>query len=146
MVAEVSPARRRADVVVPADTVSSVEQRFLEAIAPASQKAYRALYDLAVEIRPVTRPDFQVTPALRDTFYVRMQRAGVEVTRARYDSASGFVNRLLEQQVAGVAFGDSASFRRGVVNDAQLTRALDLLRSVRSQEDLIATASVPGHS
>jgi carboxyl-terminal processing protease len=127
-------------VVVPADTVTTPERRFLEAIAPASQKAYRALYDLAVDVRPLTRPDFQVTPALRDSFYARIQRAGVPVSRASYDSASGFVNRLLEQQIATVAFGDSASFRRGVEHDAQLSRAMDLLKGARSQTELIATA------
>lgn len=131
------------DVVVPADTVTSVELRFLEAIAPASQKAYRALYDLALEVRPTLKPDFRVTPALRDSFYVRMQRAGVEVGRASYDSASGFVNRMLEQQVAAVAFGDSASFRRGSAHDAQLTRARELLRAARDQEELITIATGP---
>jgi carboxyl-terminal processing protease len=70
-----------------------------------------------------------------------MQRAGVEVERARYDSASGFVDRMLEQQVAAVAFGDSASFRRGSAHDAQLTRARELLRAARNQQDLIATAT-----
>ena len=128
------------DVVVPADTVTTPERRFLEAIAPTSQKAYRALYDLAVDVRPGTRPDFQVTPALRDSFYARIQRAGVPVSRASYDSASSFVNRLLEQQIATVAFGDSASFRRGVGHDAQLSRAMELLRGARSQTELIATA------
>jgi len=130
------------DVVVPADTVASVEQRFLEAIAPASQKAYRALYDIAIEARPTAKPNFQVTPALRDTFFVRLQRAGLEVSRAQFDSAAGLVGRLLEQQIASVAFGDSASFRRSSRRDAQLTRAVALLRAARDQEELIAAAVV----
>ncbi|HEX6643795.1 MAG TPA: S41 family peptidase [Gemmatimonadales bacterium] len=128
------------DVVVPADTVTSVEQRFLEALAPSSQKAYRTLYDLALAMRPGLRSDFVVTPAWRDSFYVRLQREGVEVERARFDSASTLVTRLIERQAAAVAFGDSASFRRGAADDAQLTRALDLLRSVRSQQELFALA------
>jgi carboxyl-terminal processing protease len=132
------------DVVVPADTVTSAELRFLETIAPSSQKAYRTLYDLAVSLRPGLRADFQVTPAMRDSFFVRMQRAGVEVERARFDSASGFVTRMLEQQLASVAFGDSASFRRGSAHDAQLGRARELLRTVRDQDELIAAVPVKG--
>ena len=128
------------DLVVPADTVSSAEQRFLEALAPASQKAYRTLYDLAIEMRPTLEPDFQVTPAWRDSFYVRLQREGVEVERARFDSASTLVSRLIERQAAAVAFGDSASFRRGARDDAQLGRAVELLKDARNQTDLFALA------
>src|SRR5690606_3656765 len=129
------------DIVVPADTVTSVEQRFLEALAPESQKAYRTLYDLALSMRPGLKPDFEVTPAWRDSFYVRLQREGVELDRARFDSASGFVGRLIERQAATVAFGDSASFRRGIPDDAQLMRALTLLRGVQDQAQLFALAT-----
>ena len=128
------------DLVVPADTVSSVEQRFLEVLAPSSQKAYRTLYDLAIEMRPALKSDFQVTPAWRDSFYVRLRREGVEVERARFDSASSLVGRLIERQAATVAFGDSASFRRSARDDAQLGRALELLRDARNQTELFALA------
>jgi hypothetical protein len=117
-----------------------VEQRFLEALAPASQKAYRTLYDLAIEMRPSLKADFQVTPAWRDSFYVRLTREGVAVERARFDSASSLVTRLIERQAATVAFGDSASFRRGAVSDAQLARAIELLKDARNQTELFALA------
>ncbi|HEU5050386.1 MAG TPA: S41 family peptidase [Gemmatimonadales bacterium] len=128
------------DVVVPADTITSVEQRFLQALAPASQKAYRTLYDLALDMRPGLRADFAVTPAWRDSFYVRLTREGVKVPRAQYDSAAPFVDRLIERQAAAVAFGDSASFRRGAARDAQLTRALDLLGDASDQDELFSLA------
>ncbi len=128
------------DLVIPADTVSSVEQRFLEALAPSSQKAYRTLYDLAIEMRPTLKADFQVTPAWRDSFYVRLAREGVAVERARFDSASSLVTRLIERQAATVAFGDSASFRRSAVSDAQLARAIELLKDARNQTELFALA------
>jgi carboxyl-terminal processing protease len=128
------------DLVVAADTISSVEQRFLAAIAPESQKAYRELYDLALELRPGIRQGFAVTPALRDSFFVRMTREGVPVTRTQYDSASVLVDRLIGQQVAAVALGDSAAFRRRVTSDVQLKRALALLDSATTQAQLLALA------
>ena len=41
---------------------------------------------------------------------------------------------------ATVAFGDSASFRRGAVSDAQLARAIELLKDARNQTELFALA------
>lgn len=132
------------DVIVSSDTISSVEQRFMAAIAPESQKAYRTLYDLAIELRPGLTPGFDVEPAWRDSFYTRLEREGVPVTRVRFDSATTLVNRLIAQQISSVAFGDSAAFRRRTGDDAQLRRAVALLANARTQEQLFAMAEKPG--
>lgn len=128
------------DLVIPSDTISTPEQHFLQAIAPASQKSYQALYDLAVALRPGLKPNFTVTTAWRDSLFRRMTGAGVPVTRAQFDSAGPLVNRLIEQQVATIAFGDSAAFRRRISGDSQLEKALDLLASARDQSQLFAVA------
>ena len=91
-------------------------------------------------MRPTLESDFEVAPAWRDSFYVRLQREGVAVERARFDSASSLVSRLIERQAATVAFGDSASFRRGSRDDAQLGRAVELLKDARNQSELFALA------
>ena len=39
-----------------------------------------------------------------------------------------------------MAFGDSASFRRSAVSDAQLARAIELLKDARNQTELFALA------
>ena len=93
-----------------------------------------------IEMRPTLKADFRVAPAWRDSFYVRLRREGVAVERARFDSASVLVTRLIERQAATVAFGDSASFRRGAVSDAQLARAIELLKDARNQTELFALA------
>ena len=128
------------DVVVPADTISTPEQNFLKAIAPASQKAYRAFYDVALKMRPRIRPGFTVSDAWRDSLFQQMSRDSVPVTRAQFDSAASLVNQLIGQQAATIAFGDSAAFRRRVDDDAQLHRATTLLGSARSQAQLFAVA------
>src|SRR6185437_8044251 len=76
------------DLVVSPDTISTPEQHFLQAIAPASQKAYRAFYDVALKMRPGLRPNFSVTPAWRDSVFQMMSKDSVPVTRAQFDSAS----------------------------------------------------------
>jgi carboxyl-terminal processing protease len=128
------------DLVVPADTISTPEQHFLQAIAPQSQKAYRAFYDVALEMRPGLRPNFSVTPAWRDSVYQRMNKDDVPVTRAQFDSASSLVDQLIGQQAATIAFGDSAAFRRRAADDVQLHRALTLLSNARDQAQLFAVA------
>jgi len=128
------------DLVVAADTISTPEQHFLQAIAPRSQMAYRAFYDVALQMRPGLRPGFAVTEAWRDSVFQRMQRDTVAVTRAQFDSASSLVNQLIGQQAATIAFGDSAAFRRRAPDDAQLHRALALLGTARDQAQLFAVA------
>jgi len=128
------------DVVVPADTITTVEQNLLKAIAPKSQQTWRTLYDLALEVKGTVRPGFAVPAAWRDSLFVRLERAGAPLPRAQYDSAGALVDRLIGQQVATFAFGDSAAFRRLVPLDTQLVHALELLQNARSQESLFATA------
>lgn len=126
------------------DTLTRAEQDFMKAIAPKAQPMYLALSRYAVEQRGQVRPDFRVLPQMREDFYRRMVAAGVEVRRAQYDSVAPLVDRILEERIATVAFGDSASFRRSADDDAQLQRALTLLQGTRTQREVFARAGVAG--
>jgi hypothetical protein len=64
----------------------------------------------------------------------------VELDRSTYDAAAPYVNELLENRIARFAFGDSTARRRQIDNDAQLRRALEVLRSGASQRDLFTVA------
>jgi hypothetical protein len=48
------------------------------------------------------------------------------------------VQARLEQRIAGLAFGDSAAFRRAVPRDRQLAAAADLLRASPTRAELFA--------
>ena len=72
--------------------------------------------------------------------FERLLKAKVNVTRAQFDAASGFVDRALEQRVASLAFGDSAAFRRSTKYDDQLATALDYLKRSGNQRTLLALA------
>jgi carboxyl-terminal processing protease len=127
------------DVVVPPDTLSSVEQELLRAVTPKSQDFAVTLSTFAFARKDSVKPDFTVSPAWRADFYRRLQSAGVAVDRALYDSASTEVDRLIGDRVARVAFGDSTAKRRELKDDVQLERALEILRKGETQRDLFAS-------
>jgi carboxyl-terminal processing protease len=129
------------DVEVKPDSSTAAEKAFMTAIAPKAQQTYRVLNEFAVQTRGSLTRDFTVTPAMRDAFFQRLTAAGVPVTRAQYDAVTPLINRLLEDKLATVAYGDSAAFRRGIPQDQPLRRALTLLRGVESQQALFARAA-----
>lgn len=132
------------DIIVPYDTLTTVEQRFDRLLATKSQDAYLALYDYSFEISKKLKPDFVVTPEMRDGFYQQLLKRGVTIDRKDFDAAETYVTRMLDQRISTLAFGDSTAKRRFVKEDAQLTKALDLLRRGSSTKDLLAMAgSVP---
>jgi len=129
------------DVIVPSDTITDAQEPFVRALAPKSQESYLVLYRTALEQKDVVSAGFTVAPAWRDSVYARLTKAGVEIGRAEFDAARELIDRNLERQVAAMAFGDSAAFRRTVPYDSQLRRAIDLLRAAATQRELLAAAT-----
>lgn len=128
------------DVIVPADTLTSVEQAVQRALSMKAKDANATLTQLTKELKPKVRYNFTVQPAWRDTLYVRFKRAGIDMSRAQFDSSRSMMDRLIEQRLARSAFGDSAAFRRWAPEDAQLHRAVELLGEAHSQQELLAVA------
>ena len=75
---------------------------------------------------------------MRDEFFSRLMKAKVPITRAQFDAAQSVIDRTMEQQFAQLAFGDSTAFKRGLRNDDQLGKALDLLGKAPTQRQLLA--------
>lgn len=135
------------DVKVASDTLTSAEQHLAREFAPKAAQTRTALFDVARELRTTVRGDFVVLPQWRDAFYGQLRSTGVDVDRATFDAAEPWVDRLLEQQVATLAFGDSSAFRRAAPNDAPLQRALAMLEHASTQSQLwslAAHAPAPG--
>jgi carboxyl-terminal processing protease len=130
------------DVIVRPDTFSSAEQAFLKATAPKSQDIYVTTYDYAMELKDQVKgnTNFVVSPAWRDELYTRLSRKGVNLDRKLFDGAQTQIDRMLEQRVARLAFGDSTARRRSLDDDVQLQKALEILRKGQSQKDLFALA------
>jgi carboxyl-terminal processing protease len=129
------------DVEVRPDTLTRAEKEFMTSIAPKAQQTYRVLNDYAVQVRSTLRPDFTVTPEMREAFFQRLVAAGVPVKKEQYEAVAPLITRLLEDKLATVAFGDSAAFRRGIPQDPQLKRAMSLIQGVQSQQALFARAA-----
>ena len=126
------------DLMVQADTFSAAEQEFRKVTAPKSPEIYTTVYDYALELKATVSKDFVVQPAWREELYRRLQKKGVQIDKKLYDGASRYLDDYLEQYVARFAFGDSTAKRRSVDQDAQLRKALELLRQGQSQKDLFA--------
>jgi carboxyl-terminal processing protease len=129
------------DVTVFADTLTDAEQQLQALLSSKSKETNAALAQLARELRPKLRPEFEVQPAWRDSVYRAWQRAGVNVSRSQFDAGRPLVDRLITQRLARTAFGDSTAFRRWVPEDAQVRRALELLQRAQSQRELVNVAA-----
>ena len=129
------------DVVVKGDTATAAERELLRVVGPASQAWYVTLYNYALEHKNTLKPDFTITPAMREEFFQRLVKAKVPVTKALFDAAPELVTRNMEDRFAGLAFGDSAVFRRREKDDEQVAAALDYLRRGRTQRQILALAS-----
>ena len=129
------------DVLVRDDTLTTAEQNFNKAIAPKSQDFFVALNDYTLQLSHNANMNFTVQPQWRDEFYRRLTARGVQVSRAQYDSASRYVNRLLEQRVARLVAGDSTAKRRDLRFDLPLQKALQLMEKGSTQKDLFTLAA-----
>lgn len=126
------------DLVVKPDTMDTAEQDFMKLVGGKAQEVYVAVYDQALAVKDGVGADFRVTAAWRDELFQRLQKAEVPVTRRQFDDARPLIDRMLEQRIAGLAFGDSAAFLRFAPHDAQLRAAVDLLRQGTTQKELFA--------
>jgi hypothetical protein len=83
---------------------------------------------------------FQVTPAMRDSLYHRINDDGIALDRATYDAAAGYVNEQLGNEVARELFGTESVVRRQAKADRQLQAALRLMRTTDTQDEALAAA------
>src|SRR6185503_17866700 len=92
------------DLIVQPDTFSTAEQEFRKATAAKGPDMYVALYDYAFELSKQVKPDFTVPSAWRDELYSRLKKKGIDIDRKQYDGAAHYLDRLLENRVARLAF------------------------------------------
>lgn len=128
------------DIIVQPDTLTTPEQKLLNLLAPKAQIVRATLVNYAVEHKNKVQPGFVVSKAWRDEFYDRLVTQGVKIDKPQFDAGGAEIDRLLGSSIARIAFGDSTEKRREVRDDAQLRRALEILRQSKSQPDLFAVA------
>ena len=126
------------DLAVHPDTLRGAERELMLAFAGRGALVNEALQEMAVDLMREVSPGFTATPAWRQDLYGRLGRRGVQVERTRWDAGAALVDRLLEERVAELAFGDSAAFRRAVERDRPLLEALRVLRGAESQVEALS--------
>jgi carboxyl-terminal processing protease len=128
------------DVLIRPDTMDATEQAFMRVAGPHAQKVYIAVYEQALAVKAEVASGFDISSAWRDQLFTRLESAEVPITRAQFDEARTLIDRMLEQRIAGLAFGDSAAFRRFAPHDAQLRTALELLKQGETQREVFVAA------
>ena len=132
------------DVVAGDTLVLPTELAFINAVGRKAPQFRDAITDYALSLkgsRSITSQDFPVTDEMRNQVWQRMRQRGIDIDRAVYDSAGPLVSRFISYDVARYVFGRAAEQRRTVLDAAEVQKALDLLRGVRTQKELLARVS-----
>lgn len=93
--------------------------------------------------RPGLQPGFVLSDADLRSFHAAIEETDADVALDDVTAAARFLNRILGIEVASQLWDDLGAFRREAAADRQLQRALDLLHSAQTQEELFALAGSP---
>jgi carboxyl-terminal processing protease len=128
------------DIIVNPDTLTTAERKFNRAIAPKAALVNSELNSYANAFRGKVTPDFTVTPQMRNDFIARLKRKGLTIDPALVKGASSLIDRTIGIRIATLVFGDSIAKRKYLNEDAQLERAIQVLKSAPNQAALLAIA------
>jgi carboxyl-terminal processing protease len=128
------------DVIVPDDTLSTPEQEFYRAMASKAQAFVTTLNAYAFELKGSPR-DFTITPAWRAELRRRLTAAGVTIDPKHEPVVTKLLDRELDRRVARLVLGDAGAKQRNLQDDHQLSKAVALLTTNRTQTALLATAA-----
>ena len=100
------------DVVVGADTLTSVEQAVQRSLSAKAKRVehHADADDQGTEAEGALQLH-RAAGVAGHALHQRLTRSGVEVSRAQYDSSRALIDRLIAQRLSRAAFGDSAAFR-----------------------------------
>ena len=129
-------------LVAPSDSMNGT-RAFWQMIGASAPKFRDALTESALAARTahvVRSPDFAVTDSLRQSLWQRVAAKGVKLDRARFDSASAVVDRLLGIEIARYALGPEAEFKRRMSSDRVIAAALELSNGAQVETDLLRRA------
>jgi carboxyl-terminal processing protease len=128
------------DVIVTDDTLSTIEQQLLRAIAQKGQIVQSALDSYAFELKSTVTRDFVVSPSWTTELTRRLTSRGVTIEPRFYAAANRLFSRELEHRVARMAFGEAFAKERELKNDRQLAKAMELLEKSGTQRELFTVA------
>jgi carboxyl-terminal processing protease len=127
------------DLVVRPDTATDAEKDFFRTVSRQASLWQDALFGFAVEFersQPDLRPDFEITPAMRQAFFRRLRQAGVDVSWELFEGARRFIDVQLVDQISRSRFGAEVAAIRDDATDPALLEAVALLRGADTTEAL----------
>ncbi len=131
------------DVVV-RDSLTDREREFAEALGRGSFSLNQLSVRFAAKWNAdhaELRPNFEVTPEMREEFYRMLVEEDVEVDTALYSDVQPLVDRYLAAQLANSAFGETERLRRSQAGNPQVRQAVLLLREATTPEELLNVAN-----
>lgn len=132
------------DVFAGDTTFAPAEQAFEAALGNRVGDFRDAMTAEALRLKTsgaVRSPDFVVTPAMRDALWQALAKRGFAFDRSTYDGASHLVSRLFAREISRYVFGPAAEAQRAISDDAVISTAEDLLRGVRTTDELLKRGS-----
>jgi len=129
------------DRLVEADTLTDAEKDFAKGVGAHVSALQDALVAEALSVKAkqeVTRPDFTVTPAMRQDVLDRLKSDHVSLTPGEITGGTSWLDQQIGYQVAGYVFGRPAQLRRQAENDRQVKAALALFQAGTTQAALLA--------
>jgi hypothetical protein len=129
-------------LVAPSDSLNGTRAfwRMIGADVPKFRDALTEIALAAKAAHTERAPDFVVTDSVRESLWTRIAAKGVRLDRARFDSASTVVTRLIGLEIARYSFGPDAEFRRRLADDRVVSAALDLTAGAGTEIDLLRRA------
>ncbi len=125
------------DLLVNQDTSSTADRVLARAMGNRFADFQDAVYEVARRIAATPERSGSISPAWRDSVFTRLVADSVPVTAAQFNDAGRTIDRLIDAQVAGLAFGDSASFAHRIPDDRVLQAALDRIDKAGSRVRLL---------
>jgi carboxyl-terminal processing protease len=130
------------DVIV-RDTTTLAERALITAVSKKASTYTDVLLRYAVEFErrtPGLRADFAVTPQMRQEFYDRLRRAGVEVTPEQWAGGQRWIDLQIGNEIAVSRFGRAVAAQRNDAHDRTLQESLRLLQRAPTQAALFREA------
>jgi len=130
-------------VFVAPEVLTADEERSVRGVYKQAGAFNVALFNYAVRYlgdHPGLKVGFAITNADLTAFYRALPEWNVTVDRDDFRGARRFVRYQLEKEIANQAWGQRGEFLQELPEDHELSQALALLRSARTQKEVLAEA------
>lgn len=133
----------RPDIFVAADTLSTAERRFVQALGGDFPVFRDVVSTYALELKAANRldnPAFRVSDDMIEEVLRRLRAKGAAVADSVLLGGRALISQELGYETARYVFGREAEFRRRMGDDVQVQHAVELASRAKSPQDLLARA------